>query len=108
MIDYTSALGIIAIIFVSLAIVALHILSVILRGGGERIVMLVNLVLHALLVIPALFLADAEGKSIELEVIVLFYMLSALVYTAAYFITATIERYRERPAKAEREADCDI
>ena len=108
MIDYTSVPVIIAIVIALLAIIALHVLSLIFRNGREKIFMLVNILLHALLVVPALFLTNAEGEAVELEVVVLFYILSALFYTAGYFITEQIERYRERPAVAEKEEDCDL
>ena len=98
MIAYNSTASIIVISAISAVIIALHLLSVF---GGEllaRISTVSNIALHALMVLPALLLTDPEGEAIELELIVLYYMLSLLVYTAAYFIRDAAEKRRARRA----------
>ena len=94
-----------------LAILALHVLSAFLSERIRRIALPINIALHALLIIPAMFLTDPEGTPIELDVIALFYMLSLAVYTVFYFISDAVARRREKAetdASRRREADDDL
>lgn len=109
MIPYNSITAILLITAASLAIIALHVLSVFASERCGRIALFVNIALHALLVIPALFLSDPDGVPIELDAVALFYMMSLAVYTVCYFSSDALERWRERralrPVREEAERD---
>lgn len=104
---YSSIPAIILIIAASLAIIALHVLSTFSSERAGRIALFVNIALHALIVIPALFITDPEGVPIELDSVALFYMSSLAVYTVCYFLSDVLAKRRERPVK-ERKSDDDL
>ncbi|MBR2964966.1 MAG: hypothetical protein IKC34_00270 [Clostridia bacterium] len=110
MIPYNSITAILIITAASLAVIALHVVSVFASERAGRIAAVVNIALHALLVIPALFLSDPDGVPIELDAVALFYMMSLAVYTLCYFLSCALARWRERRAlrPVREEAECDL
>ena len=89
----------------------LHVMSTLLPERIRRVTLPINIALHAILVVPALFFVDPEGTPIELDAVALVYMISLAVYTVCYFISDFIEKRRERAANsagAEKEAEDDL
>ena len=110
MIPYNSITAILIITAASLAVIALHVVSVFASERAGRIAAVVNIALHALLVIPALFLSDPDGVPIELDAVALFYMTSLAVYTVCCFVHDALEKRSERLSASPKreEADCDL
>lgn len=107
---YNSIPAILLITITALAVIALHVLSTFLSEREGRVALFVNIALHAVLVIPALFITDPEGVPIELDAIALFYMTSLAVYTVCYFVSDALEKRSERLSASPKreEADCDL
>ena len=92
MITYNSITFILLISVISAAIAAMHALAVF---GGRRLGFIappISVVLHLLALALFLFTTDPEGKALELEPVVLFFILSLLFYTAIFFIADTVRR----------------
>ena len=107
---YNSIPVILLITAAVLAVIALHVLSVFLEEREGRVALFVNIALHALFVLPALFITDPEGVPIELDAVALFYMTSLAVYTLCYFVRDALEKRRERASASPKreEADRDV
>ena len=96
MITYNRITFIVLISVISSAIVAMHALSVF---GGRRLGLIappVSVILHLFATALFMFTTDTEGKSLELEPVVLFFVLSLLVYTVMFFVADTVRRKKAK------------
>ena len=108
MINYNDPAVIVVIVLLCTAVAALHVCSCILSEQWRKILAYVNVGIHSVLVIPAIFLTSAEGEALGLDVIVMFYTLSALFYTVTYLVTDVIEKHKLRHRAEREEEDCDL
>ena len=75
-------------------IVASHALVAFGKDRLRHIFLPVGIIAHLAALATFLFTVDPEGKAIELEVVVLFFVMSLLVYTALSFISQKIAEKR--------------
>ena len=71
-------------------IVASHTLVAFGKDRLRRIFLPVGIIAHLASLAAFLFTVDPDGKAIELELVVLFFVLSLFIYTALSFISQKI------------------
>lgn len=92
MISYGTLPFILFLSALSAAIIAAHALAVFAGGRLRRIATPIGIALHLLTLLLFLCTVDSEGEAMALEVVVLFFILSTLVYTALFFVREQLDK----------------
>ncbi len=73
---------------ISAAIIAMHSLANFGRGKAAFVFNAIGIVLHLAAVALFLFTRDGEGRALGLDSVVLYFLLSLLVYTSMFFVAS--------------------
>ena len=104
MLSYDSTTFIVAISALSAAILASHATASFGGGWVRRVAFAIGVLLHLAALGLFLFTVGPEGRAIELEVIVLYFTLSTLVYASLFFIADRLASRATRNKREEGEA----
>ena len=80
----------------SLGIAASHAVLAFCGETLRRIFCPVGILLHLLTLTLFLFTVNSRGRVLNLDVVVLFFAVSLLVYTALFFVARRVEKRRKR------------
>ena len=104
MLSYDSTTFIVAISALSAAILASHAIASFCGGWLRRAAFAFGVLLHLAVLGLFLFTTGPEGRAIELEAVVLYFVTSTLVYTALFFIADRLAGRAARTTREEGEA----
>lgn len=83
------------------AILASHAISAFCSDRMRRIFLPVGVLMHTATVVLLMLSVNAKGKAFELELVVLFFVVSTLVYTALSFIAQKLRQRRAKESEVE-------
>ena len=82
-------------------ILASHAVSAFCSARPRRIALPIGIAMHLATLVLFMFAKTAKGKAIELDVVVLFFIASTLVYTALSFIARKLAERRAKESEVE-------
>ena len=82
------------------AILASHAILAFGSAGLRRIFAPIGILSHLAMLILFLFTENSRGKALELELVVLFFAASTLVYTALYYIAERVAARKTEESEA--------
>ena len=82
-------------------ILASHAVSAFCSARLRRIALPIGIAMHLATLVLFMFAKTAKGKAIELDVVVLFFIASTLVYTALSFIARKLAERRAKESEVE-------